>query len=67
MVTEPRESRKLVTHPVGRLEKQTTPQRNASLEPMQPPWHRRLERQNQVQEKANQSNSNETPQAAAQN
>ena len=31
-----------------------------------PPRHRRRERQNQVQERANQSDSNETPQAAAQ-
>ena len=31
-----RESRKLFTHPVGHAEKQTTPQRNVILEPMQP-------------------------------
>ena len=30
-------------------------------------WHRRPERQNQVQERANQSDSNETSQASAQN
>ena len=35
-LTEPKESRKLFTHPVGHVEKQTTPQRNATLEPMQP-------------------------------
>ena len=35
-VTEPRESRKLVTHPVRHVEKQTTPQWNATLEPIQP-------------------------------
>ena len=32
-----------------------------------PPWHRRPERRNQVPEKANQSDSNEAPQAVAQN
>ena len=35
-VTEPRESRKVFIHPVRRAEKQTTPQRNVTLEPMQP-------------------------------
>ena len=35
-VTEPRESRKLLTHPVRFVEKQTTPQKNAILEPIQP-------------------------------
>ena len=35
-VTEPRESRKLLTHIVRHVGKQTTPQRNAILEPMQP-------------------------------
>ena len=35
-VTEPSESRKLFTHPVRHVEKQTTPQRNSTLEPMQP-------------------------------
>ena len=43
----------------------------ATTEPMQPIdhllWHRRAEGQNQVQEKANQNDSNETTQAAAQN
>ena len=34
-VTEQRESRKLFTHPVRHVEKQTTPQKNATLEPMQ--------------------------------
>ena len=34
--TEPKESRKLFTHPVRRAEKQTSPQRKAILEPMQP-------------------------------
>ena len=38
-VTELKESRKLFTHPVRHVEKQTTPQRNASLEPMQPIDH----------------------------
>ena len=31
-----KESQKLLTHPVRHVEKQTTPQRNAILEPMQP-------------------------------
>ena len=35
-VTEPKEIQKLFTHPVRHAEKQTTPQRNATLEPMQP-------------------------------
>ena len=35
-VTEPKESLKLFTHPVRHVEKQTTPQRIATLEPMQP-------------------------------
>ena len=35
-VTEPKESRKLFTHPVRHVGKQTTPQRNVTLEPMQP-------------------------------
>ena len=34
--TELKESRKLFTHPVRHVEKQTTPQRNVTLEPMQP-------------------------------
>ena len=38
---------------------------NAANRP--PPWHRRPERQNQVPERANQSDSKEIPQAAAQN
>ena len=38
---------------------------NAANRP--PPRHRRPERQNQVPERANQSDSNEAPQAAAQN
>ena len=33
--TEPKESRKLFTHPVRYVEKQTSPQRYATLEPMQ--------------------------------
>ena len=37
---------------------------NAANRP--PPWHRRPERQNQVPERANQSDSKEAPQAAAQ-
>ena len=35
-IKEPRESRKLFSHPVKYVEKQTTPQRNATLEPTQP-------------------------------
>ena len=35
-VTKLKESQKLSTHPVRHVEKQTTPQRNAILEPMQP-------------------------------
>ena len=35
-VTKLKESRKLTTHPVRHVEKQTTPQRNVTLEPMQP-------------------------------
>ena len=35
-VTELKESRKLFTHRVRHVEKQTTAQRNATLEPMQP-------------------------------
>ena len=38
---------------------------NAANRP--PPRHRRPERQNQVPERANQSDSDEAPQAAAQN
>ena len=38
---------------------------NAANQP--PPRHRRPERQNQVSERANQSDTNEAPQAAAQN
>ena len=34
-VTEPKESRKLFTHPVRHVKKQTSPQGNATLEPMQ--------------------------------
>ena len=33
---ELKESQKLFTHPVRHVEKQTTPQRNVTLEPMQP-------------------------------
>ena len=70
-VTEPKQNRKLFTHPVRHVEKQTTPQRNATLEPMQPidrpPRHRRPERQNQVSKRANQSDTNDAPQASAHN
>ena len=39
----------------------------ANLANRPPPRHRRQERQNQVSEKANQSDTNEDPQAAAHN
>ena len=66
-VTEPKESRKLFTHPMRYVEKQTTPEKcyfgaNAVNRP--PPRDRRPEKQNQVPERANQSDSNEVPQAA---
>ena len=35
-VTEQRESQKLFSHPVRHVKNQTTPQRKATLEPMQP-------------------------------
>ena len=35
-ITELKESRKMFTHPVRHVEKQITPQRNVTLEPMQP-------------------------------
>ena len=69
-ITEQKESRKLFTHPVRHVEKQTTPQRNATLEPMQP--IDRLpgieDRKDKIRYKrTNQSDSNEAPQAEAQN
>ena len=70
-VTKLKESRKLSTHPVRHVEKQTTPQRNAILEPMQPTDHlpgtEDRKDKNQVSERANQSDTNEAPQAAAHN
>ena len=39
VVTEPKESQKLFTHPVRHVEKPTAPQTNATLEPMQPIDH----------------------------
>ena len=70
-VTEPKESQKLFTHPVRHVVRQTIPQRDAIMEPMQPidasPGQRRTERQNQVQERAVQNDSNENSQAVAQN
>ena len=69
-VTGPRESPKLFTHPVRHVRKQTTPQKNVILEPMQPidrlPRQRRPERQNPVQERSYQNNSNKTTQTADQ-
>ena len=35
-VTEPKESQKLFTHPVRHVVRQTIPQRDAIMEPMQP-------------------------------
>ena len=35
-VTDPKESRKLFIHPVRHVARQTIPQRNATMEPMQP-------------------------------
>ena len=69
-VTEQTESRKLFTHPVRHAEKtnHSTEKRyfgaNAANRP--PPRRRRPERQNQVPERANQSDSDEASQAAAQ-
>ena len=69
-VTEPRESRKLFTHPVRHVEKQTTPQRNATTEPMQPidplPCTEDRKKQSPVPERAKQSDSKKVPQTAAQ-
>ena len=53
-VTKPKESQKLFFHPVKHVEGQAIPQRNATMVPM----HRRPERQNQVQEKMNQKDTN---------
>ena len=69
-VTKLKESQKLFTHPVRHAEKQTNPENfyfgaNAANRP--PPRHRRPERQNQVSERANQSDTNEALQALAQN
>ena len=66
-VAELKESQKLLIHPVRHVVRQT-PQRNATMGTnavnRPPPRLRRPERQNQVQEKANQNDSNETIQAA---
>ena len=52
-VTEPKESQKLFTHPVRHVARQTIPQRNVIIEPMQliDRLPGREERQDQVQEK----------------
>ena len=68
-VPEPREGQKLFTDPVTSGKTNHSTEKcyfgaNAAHRP--PPRHRRPERQNQVQERANQSNSKETFQAAAQ-
>ena len=70
-VTEPKESQKLFIHPVRHVERHTIPQKkcyhgaNAANRP--PPRQGRPKRQNQVPERANQNDSNETTQAAARN
>ena len=70
-VTELKESQNLFTHPVRHVVRQTIPQRDAIMEPMQPidrlPGREDRKRQNQVQERANQNDSAEINQAAAQN
>ena len=38
-VTEPKKTQKLFIHPVRRVARQTIPQRNATMEPMQPIDH----------------------------
>ena len=68
-VTEPKESQKLLTHPPCETRGKTNPSTeksyhgaNAANRP--PPRQRRPERRNQVQERANRNDSNETTQAA---
>ena len=68
--TDPKESRNLFTHPVRHVEKTNHSTEKcyfgANAASRLPPRQRRPERQNQLQETANQSDSNEAPQAAAQ-
>ena len=70
-VTKLKETQKKFIDPVRHVEKQTTPQRNATMEPMQPidhlPSTEDRKDKNQVQGRTNQNDSNETTQAAAQN
>ena len=63
-VTEPKESQKLFTYPVRHVARQTIPRRKATAANRPPPRERR---QNQVQQRANQNDPNETIQAAARN
>ena len=66
--TERAKKHQLFTKPVQPLAKPTILQGNFILEPIQliTPWDRRPERQNQVQQRDNQNNSNESLKAAAQ-
>ena len=69
-VTEPKESRKLFAHPVRNVQKTNHSTKKgyfgANAANRLPPRHRRPERQNQASEGANQSDTNEAPQATAQ-
>ena len=53
---------KVFTHPVRHVEKQTNPQRNSTLQLMQP-----IDRFSKVKQRANQIDSKEAAQAATQN
>ena len=69
-VTELKESQKPFIHPVRHVGRQNTPQRNATMEPMQPKDRHTIpgteDRKDRItSEKANQNDSNETTQAAA--
>ena len=69
-ITDPRESQKRFTHPVRHVERQTTPQKNATMEPRQPKERlpsKEDRKESQVQDRANQNDSNETTQTPAQN
>ena len=69
-VTKLKESQKLFSQPVRQAEKQKSTEKcnfGANAANLPPPRQRRPERQNQVSERANQNDTNEAPQAAAQN
>ena len=70
-VTEPKESQKLFTRPLRHVEKATTPQRNATLEPMQPidrlPGIQDWKNEIKYQREPIKVTLIKTPQAAAQN